>query len=743
MRSSTFAVVLACAFGLSACEGPAGPAGPAGPPGSDGDAGPIGEPGPPGEAGPPGRGTYLTGPGLVIDVQDAQITGTTATVTVKITDAAGVPLDREGRYSEGAVSMSFVLAHLAVGADGEPGQYTAYTTNTAGQAAGESTGTFTEVGVGDGIYRYTFANPITVTTATQTHTIGVYGNRTFQTVRYGDDDTFDWVPAGGPVTARRDVVPDSACAQCHDQMAEHGGSRKSVALCVTCHTPQSTDPDTGNTVDFKVMIHKIHRGAGLPSVAGGQPYQIIGFGGATHDYSTVVYPHALADCATCHRAPATDADHWNTKPSVGACTSCHDQITFDPPTQPWQVRHIGSIPATADCSLCHGPTSGVEPLITRHLVPELDVNRIEPKITITGITNTAPGQTPTVAFTVEAPAGTPRNIRTSPLPSLRVTFAGPNTDFARYWQATIQGSGATGTLTDVDPANGRFTWTAAAASAIPADATGSYTVAMEHYLLYTDPDPLRPACPPTSKTSCRIAGDPPMFAFAVTGTTVTPRRVVVDKAHCNGCHDQLSFHGGGREDPQYCVMCHNPNNVNEERIARLEGAANQPYVHSVHFKKMIHGIHMGENLTQAYVLGANPGPSTTNPNGTQEDFSETRFPGHANKCPTCHVGTTYRVPINQPGLLPTFDQVFACNEDPSLDTDDLCEPFSPTTPATNLFVPIETITYQPEAAACLGCHDAPYAAAHATIMTTMSGLESCATCHGTGALYDVDKVHGL
>ena len=189
-------------------------------------------------------------------------------------------------------------------------------------------------------------------------------------------------------------------------------------------------------------------------------------------------------------------------------------------------------------------------------------------------------------------------------------------------------------------------------------------------------------------------------------------------------------------------MCHNANNVNEERVSRLEGADQQPYVHSVHFKKMIHGIHMGERLTQAYLLGANPSPSTTNPAGTMHDFSETRFPAEANNCLRCHTEGSYRVPLTTAGLLPTFDQVFACNEDPALDTDNLCEPFSTTTPATNLFVPIETITYQPEAAACLGCHDAPYVAAHAIIMTTVTGLESCATCHGRGALYDVDVVHG-
>jgi hypothetical protein len=52
----------------------------------------------------------------------------------------------------------------------------------------------------------------------------------------------------------------------------------------------------------------------------------------------------------------------------------------------------------------------------------------------------------------------------------------------------------------------------------------------------------------------------------------------------------------------------------------------------------------------------------------------------------------------------------------------------------------------PGTAACLGCHDSQDAAAHAYLNTVLfpgaaNPAEACATCHGTGKDWSVEKVH--
>src|SRR5690242_3774729 len=92
-------------------------------------------------------------PGLVIKITSAAIAQDgTITVNYSLTDPQGLPLDRTGVNTPGAISTTFIAAYLPAGQT----QYTDYVTRTqtgavsgtVTQAAGENNGTFTAVGDG-------------------------------------------------------------------------------------------------------------------------------------------------------------------------------------------------------------------------------------------------------------------------------------------------------------------------------------------------------------------------------------------------------------------------------------------------------------------------------------------------------------------------------------------------------------------------------------------------------------------
>ncbi|MGE5278040.1 MAG: multiheme c-type cytochrome, partial [Acidobacteriota bacterium] len=158
-----------------------------------------------------------------------------------------------------------------------------------------------------------------------------------------------------------------------------------------------------------------------------------------------------------------------------------------------------------------------------------------------------------------------------------------------------------------------------------------------------------------------------------------------------------------RLNTEECVMCHNPNANDSARRPADKGP-----VESIDFKRMIHRIHTGEELTQDFtVYGFFTPPNPPNP----VNFNEVRFPGDRRDCEKCHVPDAQEVSETPPdGLLPTTT---------------LRDWYSP---------------QQHFAAACLGCHDNKPAAAHAFVMTAPFG-EACAACHGPDADFAVSKVH--
>jgi len=252
-------------------------------------------------------------PGLELEILDTVIPADLQPeVTFVITDPAGMPLDREGVFTPGPVSTSFILSYIPAGETA----YVAYTTrvqtspitgDSAEQASTDSGGVYTDMG--DGMYMYKFATVLPDSYDTNaTHTTGIYARRDlteWDLDRYVVNELDHFIPSGTGTPHPRDITTTDTCNRCHEPLAIHGGARTEVGLCVLCHNPtQSTDPDTGDSVDMGYMTHKIHAGALLEN-----GYTIIGYRQSVHDYSEVIFPADINDCQICHTGGVPTDDY--------------------------------------------------------------------------------------------------------------------------------------------------------------------------------------------------------------------------------------------------------------------------------------------------------------------------------------------------------------------------------------------------------------------------------------------------
>lgn len=527
-------------------------------------------------------------------------------VTYILTDGSGNPLSPLTDVS----TIRFILTHLVQDNPDYLSHYESYTSTASnGQATYDSGGK--QESLGGDRWRYTFAKAIPSSfDMTATHLLSGQISRSAGELTFHANPVFYFVPNGSPVTQKRELSSTETCNKCHNGLGLHGGGRREYVLCLTCHNPQSIDPESGNSVDMKVMIHKIHRGANLPSVVAGTPYQIIGRNNAISDYSEIHYPQDIRNCDSCHTGE--QGDSWKTAPSRAACGSCHDNINF--------ATGVGHAKMTNDnlCALCHTPEGGDYSIVDTHIIPNKAPSLRGIVSEITDVKNAGPSQAIEVYFTLKN-ADDQSVINIASMSRVALTFGGPTTDYKSFLTETVTAAAAT--LTD---GVYKYSFTAP----LPANAAGSFAVALEARRSVT-----------VGSTTFNESVYNPIKYFSVDGSTVAARRQVVSSAECDTCHNGLELHGSLRKNLDYCVFCHSPNTTD---ISRRPAEAMPPT--TVNFKEMIHRIHTGHELEYEYTVygfGSTP-----------HNYNEIGFPGDRKQCGICHKGNSYQIPLPS-SVIPT------------------------------------------------------------------------------------------
>src|SRR5271167_4748698 len=788
---------------LAACSGSTGSAGPAGPAGASGPAGPQG----------PGAGVGA------IDITTASsITGTITSVAIsgppvvkfKLVDQNGLPLK-----GLPAADIGWVIAQLVPGQNGTSSQWNSYiygTITPAGCPAGvgpagcdsapqvqatvENGATGTLVDNGDGTYQYTFNKDITkdpnvIYSATLTHRVGFE----IRGLAQANNADYTFQPSTGATTGiyAREIVETATCDNCHTMLSAHGGARVEVQYCVMCHSPGTTDPYSGNTLDMKVMIHKIHTGINLPTINTVAPpnttptlnigYWIVGYMQSLNNFNTVLYPQDTRNCTTCHNQnipAATQATNYYTVPTAEACGACHDNVNFAT-----GANHSSNIVANdSQCTTCHGPTSNIDngtlQVIAAHTDPNVTAAaKFQYLVNSVSFSSSGGSFYPVVNFSVVDPTNgnAPYNILTAapfagidpgtgkPVCAgggkarLAIDIAWETSDYTNWGSGTTPA--AWGQQISLNPLV-----VAGCAAAVPAgaltgpDAAGTFTL--------TSPTPLPtppaancppaggPACPAIANVGVVMEGHPGVVTTGpgatalvvksvvgygnVVGATPVPRRTVVDIAKCDVCHSVLALHGDNRNDnPQVCAACHNPASTDvsmRQSLAAAIPGIDGLWEQTIDFKHMIHAIHDGS------VRGAAGSPFVIYGfGGSINNFTDVVYPGQLNRCDACHVGTSY-YPVNDAAVQATTFSTGLSTQSPN---------------PTTLGNPIATSANM---SVCSACHVDALTQTHMqqnggslsvakdaegrTIPTgNPASTETCSVCHGAGGVADVQVVHNV
>ncbi len=388
---------------------------------------------------------------------------------------------------------------------------------------------------GDGTYTYTFATAIPDTYVAPvndtksfgagdgeltgeplrsgTYTLGLYfsWDYTVEGVAYRDSNTqtVDLLFGTATTLAAREVVSKDNCNQCHQSLRAHSGRRTEVKVCLLCHTSGSEDANNtagtltpGQSIDFRVLIHKLHNGSHLPSVLGvstnedgdrifnapKQPYQLAGRT-SIHDYSEAAFPvwpqgliamprddgysflstadkatddrirTGMTSCFACHGDPdgkgplpaPKQGDLAYAQPTRRACGSCHDDVVW---TRPYIANGQAMDPQLDDseCLRCHGAGKELE---TRkvHVHPLQDaafnpgLNIAIQSLTDAGSTSLNgkidPGEK--IAITLKITDDTGAEVAASALASVSAVVAGPTTNSNLLLNTSIPVAALTGT----------------------------------------------------------------------------------------------------------------------------------------------------------------------------------------------------------------------------------------------------------------------------------------------------------
>jgi OmcA/MtrC family decaheme c-type cytochrome len=146
--------------------------------------------------------------------------------------------------------------------------------------------------------------------------------------------------------------------------------------------------------------------------------------------------------------------------------------------------------------------------------------------------------------------------------------------------------------------------------------------------------------------------------FIPSGVGSTVKREVVATANCNNCHNGFriyaledGFHGGARNNANYCGICHNPDRTSGRDNSNVPAAEAARFVHRIHNSENLRSKQTGTSTvgfqgqvacTAAAPCTCTPAapcrPTTFHADVIGNDQGVVTYPQPIKNCRTCHLG---------------------------------------------------------------------------------------------------------
>ncbi|MCL1147948.1 OmcA/MtrC family decaheme c-type cytochrome [Shewanella sp. 10N.261.52.F9] len=195
---------------------------------------------------------------------------------------------------------------------------------------------------------------------------------------------FYWQPSSDTAQDKpKAVIADETCQSCHrpgqdGALSMHGGKHVTLESCTFCHADYNSymkqDKDTdGNAVgapyeydgSIKGMAHEIH----------------------SHSYYNGIYPQSASNCLTCHQPDENlaMADAWKGDVDTATCMNCHNS-PYAVPSWHWDSENNQIAESKENCVSCHNDPDGYRGAERGHYSENNNAQSTELKVVFNSMT---------------------------------------------------------------------------------------------------------------------------------------------------------------------------------------------------------------------------------------------------------------------------------------------------------------------------------------------------------------------